>query len=160
YMERLGEALERIDSSFTFALAGEEERARKQYAAYWKLYREQLKLEQGNITLPNEGQLVRRLTALTAAYQRGGDALYKLATTPARKQAYFGPDGQSGLLARFTQIKEVAGRILRINQANMEQASADARATAASSLLWFGGGLAVTAALAGLLAVRTVRANL
>jgi NtrC-family two-component system sensor histidine kinase KinB len=157
YMERLGEAVERIDSSFTFALAGEEERARKQYAVYWKLYRKQLKLEQGNITLPDEGPLVKQLTALTDAYQQEGDAFYKLAATPARKQAYFGPDGKSGLLTRFTQIKEVAAEILHINQKNMEQASADARATAESSLLWFGGGLAVAAALAGLLAVRTVR---
>jgi signal transduction histidine kinase len=160
YMERLGEALERIDSSFTFALAEEEERARKQYATNWKLYREQLKNEQGNITLPNEGPLVHQLTVLTDRYQQEGDAFYHLATTPARKQAYFGPDGKSGLLARFTQIKEVAGEILRINQEHMEQASRDARATAASSLLWFGGGLAVAAALAGLLAMHTVRAIL
>src|SRR5437764_9142769 len=61
YMERLGEALERIDSSFTFALAGEEERARKQYEANWKAYRLYLEKEQNNITLPGEGELVERL---------------------------------------------------------------------------------------------------
>jgi two-component system, NtrC family, sensor histidine kinase KinB len=160
YMERLGEALERIDSSFTFALAEEERRARKQYDANWKLYRYHLKKEQENITIPGEGALVERLTALTEAYRREGDAFYKLTTTPARKRAYFGPDGKSGLLARFTQIKEVANDILRMNQENMETASHEARATAASSLLWFGGGLVVAAALAAFIALRTVRAIL
>src|SRR5438094_9289659 len=58
YMERLGEALERIDSSFTFALAGEEELAHKQYQASWQRYLKQLHKEQHNITLPGEGELV------------------------------------------------------------------------------------------------------
>ena len=38
YMERLKEALERIDSSFTFALAGQEERAREQYKDQWPAF--------------------------------------------------------------------------------------------------------------------------
>src|SRR5258708_6591297 len=85
YLERLGEAVERIDSSFKFALAEEEERARKQYDANWKLYRDHLKKEQENITLPGEGERVGRLTDLTKAYRREGDAFYQLTTTPARK---------------------------------------------------------------------------
>jgi signal transduction histidine kinase len=160
YMQHLGEAVERIDSSFTFALAGEQERALKQYQANWKLYRKYLEKEQGNITVPGERELVRRLTILTDHYRTEGDAFYKLTTTAARKRAYFGPDGKAGLLVRFTQIKEVAGKILDLNQLNMEQASLQARTTAASSLLWFGGGLAVAAALAGVLALQTVRAIL
>ena len=35
-MFRLNEALERIDSSFTFALSGREEEARRQYRDNWK----------------------------------------------------------------------------------------------------------------------------
>src|SRR2546429_2467362 len=74
YMERLGEALERIDSSFTFALAGEDERAERQYQANWKLYRKYLNKEKGNITLPGEGRLVERLDALTTKYEQEGAA--------------------------------------------------------------------------------------
>ena len=38
YMRDLNEALERIDSSFQFALAGREKESYKQYEANWKLY--------------------------------------------------------------------------------------------------------------------------
>src|SRR5437762_12315773 len=78
YMERLGEALERIDSSFTFALAGKEELARQQYQASWDRYRVQLHKEQNNITLPGEAELVEKLTVLTAKYRREGDAFSQL----------------------------------------------------------------------------------
>src|ERR1700755_1272885 len=63
-MERLNEALERIDSSFQFALAGEDAKAQKQLAENWVGYHDALNIEQGNITLPGEGELVRELDAL------------------------------------------------------------------------------------------------
>ena len=40
YMRDLNEALERIDSSFQFALAGREKQSHKQYQANWKLFEE------------------------------------------------------------------------------------------------------------------------
>src|SRR5437764_13978887 len=61
-MERLNESLERIDSSFQFALAGEQDKARAQYDQNWPAYRDSLEKEQGNITLPGERALVERLT--------------------------------------------------------------------------------------------------
>jgi PAS domain S-box-containing protein len=76
-MERLNEALERIDSSFQFALAGEEEKARDQYDKNWKSYKESLWLEQNNITLPGEQELVDELVALTERYRQEGDAFYR-----------------------------------------------------------------------------------
>jgi signal transduction histidine kinase len=157
YMERLGEALERIDSSFTFALASRESLAREQYRENWKKYRDNLEKERKNITLPGEGELVEKLTALTDDYERKGGAFFASASLPERDRAYFGEKGKPGLLDAFKQIKETSGEILRINQDHMEHASREARATAHASLLWFGGGLVVAAALAALLAVRTVR---
>src|SRR5215831_14468079 len=53
-MERLNEALERIDSSFQFALAGEEEKARKQYADNWGPYRYNLHVNQENMKEASE----------------------------------------------------------------------------------------------------------
>ena len=38
YMRDLNEALERIDSSFQFALAGREKQSHEQYLANWKRY--------------------------------------------------------------------------------------------------------------------------
>jgi signal transduction histidine kinase len=154
-MERLNEALERIDSSFQFALAGRQEHARRQYASNWGDYDDSLAAEQQNITLPGEGELVEQLTALSQRYRADGDAFYsRLRPGDEQKQAYFGP---SGLFARFDRIKKVSGQILRLNQDNMEQASADARRLALNSLVWFGVGLAAAVVLALVSAWYTVR---
>src|SRR5437667_9982451 len=69
YMERLNEALERIDSSFQFALAGEERKARQEYEKNWADYEQSLAQEQQNITLDGESELVEQLTRLTARYR-------------------------------------------------------------------------------------------
>src|SRR5437899_12119320 len=55
-MERLNEALERIDSSFQIAMSGKDDpelqaRARRQYAKNWQTYSDELKIEQNNNTL-------------------------------------------------------------------------------------------------------------
>src|SRR5262249_44244953 len=123
FMERLNEALERIDSSFQFALAGEA-KAKEQYDANWPIYHLKLKREQDNITLPGEDELVAQLTHLTEQYRRLGEAFYARPVTSQaeRRQDYFGP---SGLLDTFNAIKEVAGQILDLNQNNMVQASKD-----------------------------------
>ena len=61
FMRDLNEALERIDSSFQFALAGREEQSLKQYQENWKKYQECLDREQHNITVPGEKELDDRL---------------------------------------------------------------------------------------------------
>jgi signal transduction histidine kinase len=147
-MEHLNEALERIDSSFQFALAGREEQASHQYAANWKTYREALAKEEDNITLPGERELVRQLEDLTRQYQDQGDAFFKLpAGDPRRHEAYSFKEDH-GLYGSFLKIKDVSGEILRINQQNMKDAARDAKHTAASSLLTFGLGLGVAVVLA------------
>jgi signal transduction histidine kinase/HAMP domain-containing protein len=153
-MERLNEALERIDSSFQFALAGREKLARDQFEQNQRPYEDALELERRNITLEGEQELFDELSRLSDLYRSEGKAFYRLPAQDARRHAaYFGTDG---LLARFNAIKTVSGEILRINQDNMEQASRDAKQTAKNSLIGFGFGLAATAALAALLAWRTI----
>src|SRR5580658_5728446 len=54
-MEQLNEAVERIDSSFQFALVGKEADALESFTASWTLYHDQLRLEEKNITIyPDE----------------------------------------------------------------------------------------------------------
>lgn len=155
YMERLNESLERIDSSFQFALAGREETARQQYEANWPLLRENLRLEQENITIEGERELVSQLTTLTEHYRARGEAFYERGPrASAREQDYFGP---AGLLDRFKEMKSVSGRILHLNQDNMEKESHAAREAALTSLTGFGFGMAVAVALASLLAWHTTR---
>lgn len=163
-MERLNEALERIDSSFQIALsaAGDEalqRQARRQYDQNWQLYFEYLRTEQGNITVPGERELAGRLASLTDEYRQRGDRFFGGSEAPAeRRQAYYGtPDG---LFAAFGQIKEVKEQILRLNQNNMEVASREAQRIAASSLGWFGAGMALAIALAALSAWHTIRTTL
>jgi signal transduction histidine kinase len=196
YMERLNEALERIDSAFQFALAGREHQARRQYDDCWKDYRTWLKKEEGNITVPGEGEQVERLRAATEAYRRQGDLFFAqpavqavtawsmlavpLPQAPAagpvpdllhslsavaaaetinRTEIYFGDEhsGTKGLLKLFQEIKDHAGKILLLNQKNMEDLNREAQATADSSLVWFGAGTVLAALLALGWAWRTVR---
>jgi signal transduction histidine kinase len=155
FMERLKEHLERIDSSFTFALAGQEEKARAQYEQQWKPYLENLHKEQNNITVSGEAELVQNLTALTNDYRAKGDAFYNLKPDdPRRRDEYFRPQG--GLEQTFYATKKVADAILRLNQDNMEQASSNAKLSARDSMIGFAIGLIVAGVLAGWLAWRTV----
>jgi PAS domain S-box-containing protein len=157
-MERLNEALERIDSSFQFAIAGEEEKARDQYARSWPAYRDALDTEQNNITLPGEAALVEELTRLTDDYQRLGEAFYAPALGAAsHRDLYFRKTAPAGLLHIFEEIKRVSGEILRINQQNMQDASEESRELANRSLAGFAIGLAVCVVLAVALAYRTLR---
>src|SRR5262249_37435229 len=125
YMERLNEAVERIDSSFHIALAGREDDARQQYEGHWKQFYENIEKENENITLPSEGELVQELTALGEDYHRCGDSFFERRSREERDQIYFQRPG--GLLDLFQKIKSVAIEILRINQQNMEEASQEAR---------------------------------
>ncbi len=160
-MERLNEALERIDSSFQFALAGEGDKARGQYAPSWDAYRKALEKEEHNITLPGEKELVDQLRDVTWRYQRLGDDFYKLpAGDPRRHEAYFTKQPERGLYETFLEIKYISGEILRINQDNMKEADRDARRTAQDSLFYFGIGLVAAVLLAIVLAWYNSRAIL
>jgi signal transduction histidine kinase/HAMP domain-containing protein len=156
YMERVKEALERIDSGFQFALAGREESARAQVDENWQMFVEQLEKERANITLPGEELLVARLTKLGDEYHQRGAAFFASSDMNQRSADYFGAENQPGLLAMFKDLKEVANRITRINQDNMEQANREAQQTARASLLWFAVCLGVVAIIALLLARRTI----
>jgi NtrC-family two-component system sensor histidine kinase KinB len=155
-MERLHEALERIDSSFQFAMVDAKrwDKAREQYEQNWKTYQTNLAAERNNITLPGEAELAAKLTDVSKKYRAQGDAFFESPSKADLQERYFGPDG---LLQRFNAIKNVSNAILRLNQNNMEEAGAAARDLAFQSLIWFGVGLAVAMVLAVLSAWHTVR---
>lgn len=148
-MFRLNEALERIDSSFQFALADRETVAAKQFEDNWKAFDQQFEVEAKNVTIhPAEDELVARLRDLRADYRERGRRFYALpAGSAERTAAYFGKPGDAGLLGRFDDLKTVANAILRINQENMEQVRDDAREKAHSAVVAFAASLAAVALL-------------
>ena len=158
YMERLKESLERIDSSYAFALAGQEQKARDQYQQQWPAYEKHLNLEHQNITLVGEQALADKLSALSVLYRKRGNAFYERpAKNPARHEDYFGP---GGLLATFKEIKDTADEILRLNQDNMEQASRDAQVLVQESVAGLIIGLGLAAIVGGFFAWRAVETTL
>jgi signal transduction histidine kinase len=152
-MQRLNEALERIDSAFQFMLNARDDedlrnQAKEQYDLNWKAYRQALEVERNNITLDGEGELVTRLQQLSGEYRSLGDDFFsKSPGTVELRQEYFRQPG--GLLSFFNAIKTTSGDILRLNQDNMEHASQEARRIAVHSLGWFIAGLAVAIVIAG-----------
>ena len=135
-MVGLNEALERIDSSFQFALQGNDD-AKKEYDANWILYEENLRREETNITEPGEPELVERLKELTAQYRQEGIRFFDEKTRQSlRKELYFGNEDSPGLLHTFRAVKAVAASIRKLNQDSMVRASVKAKqaALAAESL--------------------------
>ncbi len=155
YMQRLNEALERIDSSFGFALAGREDKARAQYATFWPQYLAELRSEEGNITLPGEQGAVDELATLTREYQARGKEFYDLpAGDQRRNNLYFDKDG---LEDTFIKIKKVSGDILEMNQKNMVDSRNEAKRTARGSVIGFAVALAVSGVFGVALAIWTAR---
>ena len=79
--EGMKEALERMDSALLFAIGGQEDRAREQFAEYRPVFEQNLEIEQGNVTLPGEQEMADDLTSLYGAIRRAGRPLLR----PARR---------------------------------------------------------------------------
>ncbi len=76
-MFRMNESLERMDSSFQFALAGREADARPQFEANWVTFEKQFHVEENNITIvPIEQVLVDRLRELKTDYRARGERFF------------------------------------------------------------------------------------
>jgi two-component system, NtrC family, sensor histidine kinase KinB len=156
----LNDALERIDSSFQFALQGKED-AKQEYDANWALYEKQLIVEENNITEEGETELVEQLRALTTEYRKHGDRFFARGVERAvREQMYFGGIDRTGMLHLFRNIKKVSADIRKLNQSSMERASAKAKQTAAFSEIGLSIGLIAIAALAALFVWGTTRSIL
>ncbi len=117
-----------MDSALFFSLAGEEERGRKLYAQSVTAFRENLRVELGNITLPGEQELANKVEQFHVHYATKADAFWQTNEIEARRKMYFGE-----MLPAFTEIKDKAQEIIRINQDNMVQADRDARHLSAQS---------------------------
>jgi len=155
--EGMKEALERMDSALLFAIGGEEETARHQFDENRPLFERNLKIEQGNVTLPGEQERADTLTGLRNRYFELSDRFFKL--DPSKKEErtklYF-----TRLLPVFQEIKRESDSVLAMNQKNMEDENERARSGAALSIRMMVLALAAAAAVATGVAFRLSRAIL
>ena len=145
--QQMKESSERMDSGLAFALAGEEQRGRDLFNSNVPIFQESLKKELNNITLPGEGELAEGIKRSEERYQLLAKTFWGISDLEARRKMYF-----SQLLPLFTEIKNNAQEVIRINQENMVEADHHARSLSADStramvlLLGFGVVFAVSLA--------------
>ena len=143
--QQMKESAERMDSGLSFALAGEERRGRDLFNENDPIFQENLQKELHNITIPGEGELANKIREAEARYQTLAQTFWDTSEAEVRRKMYF-----SQLLPLFTEIKNNAQEVIRINQENMVQADHHARALSADStramviLLVFGVALALS----------------
>lgn len=126
--QNMKESAERMDSALFFTLEGEDDRGRRMYQENLPIFEENMRIENGNITLPGEGDLAAKVTSLHQKYASLAKDYLANGDLVARRTMYFGQ-----MLPLFTEIKETANKILLINQDNMVKANADARRLSATS---------------------------
>jgi signal transduction histidine kinase len=129
-VERMKEALERMDSGLMFAFSGRAQQAREQFDKSKEEFDRQLGVEQHNITVAGEKELVDELKAEYRGYLDLAAGYFDLrnATTADRANVYF-----SRLLPKFENLRKLEDRVLLLNQRNMEQMNEKALRNAASS---------------------------
>ena len=157
-MTGLNEALERIDSSFQFEIAGRPD-AKAMYDSNWTAYLKHYDVERNNVTEPGEAELLAKLMRLTDQYRDLGDRFFSSMRTGIEKRDdYYGTDKSPGpLQATFAEIKRISDDIRRVNQDSMERASDKARSTARTAKRWAILALLAILAATSLMAWRTSR---
>ncbi len=126
--QQMKETAERMDSALFFSLAGEEDRGRKLYAQNLPAFRQSLRTELGNITLPGEEKLAQEVKQSHENYAARAETFWATPGIEERRMMYFGE-----MLPAFTKIKDAAQEIIRINQDSMVRADREARHLAAES---------------------------
>jgi two-component system, NtrC family, sensor histidine kinase KinB len=143
--QQMKESSERMDSGLSFATAGEEQRGRDLFNENVPVFEESLKKELNNITLPGEGETASKIREAENRYHALARSFWDTADPSTRRKMYF-----SELLSLFTEIKNNAQEIIRMNQENMVQADHSAKSLSADStqtmvlLLAFGVVLAIS----------------
>ena len=143
-VERMKEALERMDSGLMFAFSGCAEQAREQFDKSKQEFDRQLGVEQHNITVAGEKEAVEELTAEYRGYLALATDYFdqRDSTTSSRADVYF-----SRLLPKFENLRRLEDRVLLLNQRNMEQMNEQALRNAASSTRLMIAALLVSVAL-------------
>ncbi len=123
--QRMHEALDRIDRSVLFLLAGHAHDVTALVAQQRAALERELRVQEDNITEAGEDQPTRLLRAAWIDYGRALDRLLATSDHPTREHLYF-----RELQPAFDRMDRSAGRILEINQDAMVRKSGRAERTA------------------------------
>ena len=123
--QRMKEAIERMDSTALFLIAGRRDKGLSQAAQYRPLFESELQVQENNITEPGEREVTQRLREFWNDYQQKFDRCQKMSDAEAARQFYFGE-----LEPAFEKVKNAADEILAMNQDAMVRKSNDVRRTA------------------------------
>lgn len=131
--QQMKESLERMDSAATFLLAGQTQKARKQYEANKPLYQLAYQKEAHNITEPGEQEMADDIGRRSEAYYSAVEKLlYADPAMPTEKaRAYY----FSVLEPAFLELKRRAQSVLDLNQKAILQADIRAKAEARRATL-------------------------
>jgi signal transduction histidine kinase/HAMP domain-containing protein len=116
--QRMKEAIERMDSSAMFLLAGQRDMGLHQASTNRKRFDVELLAEEGNITEPGEREVASRLRRLWEGYQERFQRLFQLADAEEARRYYF-----AAMEPAFREIKDTADEILGMNQDAMVRKS-------------------------------------
>jgi len=150
-MQRMKEAVERIDSGASFWILGRRDLAPKQIADNQERFESELHVEETNITEAGEADAARRLRASWQSYLEKVRDFIKLPDGELTA-SYFGV-----LQPAFLAVKDGADEILAINQDAMVRKSDQAKHTAsrARSFILLVSALALAASLIASLTLTT-----
>lgn len=151
--QEMKESLERIDSGLLFSLVGATDPGARLVDDNLPLFRAALGTELDNLTLPGEREQARLLQSLFSRYEKVVVEIREVGRTLADRQAgYFGT-----AQPLFAQIKDVAQRILLMNQANMDEANNHARRLSETARRRMAAAIGVAVLLAALFGVLAQR---
>ena len=127
--QEMKEALQRMDSDILFAVSDQHETGLRNIGNNEHKFRQALKMELGNITLPGEKEKAERIALLFDDYVA---TFHHVIDDPAplrqKRATYF-----STILPLSTEIINLAQQVLDMNQANMNEANGVARKMAESA---------------------------
>jgi NtrC-family two-component system sensor histidine kinase KinB len=137
--QAMKESAERMDSTLSSALAGEEEKGRKWFESYAPAFERFLGHAGAGALLPGEGEVADRIKEAEERYQDLAKKFWSTSDLGTRRTMYF-----AELLPLFTEIRNELQEVIRVNEFNVAQVARQARSVSPHAarnmfVVWFAG---------------------
>ncbi len=119
---------EKMNSAFLLFLEGDQDGGRRLQRQCTGIFDKNLKLAGRNITLPGEADLIRKLEQAYAKFSRQTELFWRADNSEIRRKLYY-----QEILPGISEIKEISGKLIDLNQRKMVQADHNAQALSVHS---------------------------